>query len=303
MAFSGVRSSWDNRDDRLSGEGLEERDLALRERTRAGASRGHRTDSLPLLQHRHGDAAPKGCPRLRRDPVLGVVSNVRDMDDAVRQDGPSGCTPVARRHWEGAPDRSSRLRVDVRQRGNVNELAVEPHNCAGACPAQVHRTLGDCVEHWLDIGRRARDHPQDVGRGRLLLERLFRLVEQPNVLDRDHGLVGEGLEQGDLPVQITPGLGTPNGDRPEDGALSQQRHHEDAPVSGPRRLLRDVVHRKHVRYVNEAPLEDRASGEAAGSARTHGKDVEDRRIRIKIARHGMNQFSVEDRDGASGRLA
>ena len=34
--------------------------------------------------------------------------------------------------------------------------------------------------------------------GGLLLQRLLRLVEQPHVLDRDHRLVGEGLEQRDL---------------------------------------------------------------------------------------------------------
>ena len=32
----------------------------------------------------------------------------------------------------------------------------------------------------------------------LLLERLFRLVEQADVLDRDDRLVGEGLEERDL---------------------------------------------------------------------------------------------------------
>ena len=40
--------------------------------------------------------------------------------------------------------------------------------------------------------------PQDLGGRGLLLERFLGLVEQPHVLDRDHRLVGEGLQQRDL---------------------------------------------------------------------------------------------------------
>ena len=42
------------------------------------------------------------------------------------------------------------------------------------------------------------DHLEDVGGGGLPLQRLPGLVEQPRVLDRDHGLVGEGLQQLDM---------------------------------------------------------------------------------------------------------
>ena len=56
----------------------------------------------------------------------------------------------------------------------------------------------DLVEHRLRVGDRAADHLQDLAGRRLLLERLLRLVEQPHVLDRDHRLVGEGLQQLDL---------------------------------------------------------------------------------------------------------
>ena len=44
---------------------------------------------------------------------------------------------------------------------------------------------------------RVGDDTQDLGRGGLPLERLLGLVEQPHVLDRHHGLAGEGLEQRD----------------------------------------------------------------------------------------------------------
>ena len=41
---------------------------------------------------------------------------------------------------------------------------------------------------------------QHLGRRCLLLQRLLGLVEQARVLDRDHGLVGERLQQCDLLV-------------------------------------------------------------------------------------------------------
>ena len=75
---------------------------------------------------------------------------------------------------------------------------LQPKDAASR-PPESSRTLTN-VKDRLEVGRRARDHPQDLaGRG-LLLERLFRLVEQPHVLDRDHRLVGEGLEKRDLLV-------------------------------------------------------------------------------------------------------
>ena len=66
--------------------------------------------------------------------------------------------------------------------------------------AQPQRALGDRVEHRLHVGRRARDHAQDLADRRLLLERFLGLVEQAHVFDRDRRLVGEGLQQRDLLV-------------------------------------------------------------------------------------------------------
>ena len=82
--------------------------------------------------------------------------------------------------------------------------------------AQASGALRHGVEHGLDVGRRARDDAQDLaGRG-LLLQGLGEVVvarlqlrEQPHVLDRDDGLVGEGLQQLDLLVGERPGRPPP----------------------------------------------------------------------------------------------
>ena len=90
----------------------------------------------------------------------------------------------------------------------------------------------------LEITRRIStgDH-QDFGRGRLLLERLFRLVEQPHVLDGDDGLVGEGLEEGDLILGEGPHLSAVE----RDGAKKTRLAHQGHAQEGSHSLLLDVV--------------------------------------------------------------
>ena len=58
----------------------------------------------------------------------------------------------------------------------------------------------------LHVGRRARDHAQDLADRRLLVERLLRLVEQAHVVDRDRRLPRERLHQRDLVGANRPGL-------------------------------------------------------------------------------------------------
>ena len=87
---------------------------------------------------------------------------------------------------------------------------------------QALAAFQDLLEHRLAVGDRAADHAQHLGRRRLLLERLLGLVEEARVLDRDHGLVGEGLEQGDLARQERAGLFTRHGDRADAAIIEQQ---------------------------------------------------------------------------------
>ena len=87
----------------------------------------------------------------------------------------------------------------------VQQLAVKPADHTVGRIAEPHRASGDRVEHRLAVGRRAGDDPQDLARGRLLVEGLGQIAvlplqfrEQADVLDGDGGLVGEGRHQVDL---------------------------------------------------------------------------------------------------------
>ena len=53
---------------------------------------------------------------------------------------------------------------------------------------------------------RAADHLEHVGGGGLLLQQLAQFAEQPRVLDGDHGLVGEVVDELDLLIRERPYL-------------------------------------------------------------------------------------------------
>ena len=74
--------------------------------------------------------------------------------------------------------------------------------------------FNQCLQNQLQIERRAADHLEHVGGRGLLLQRLgevagarLHLVEQAHVLDRDHGLIGEGLDECDLALRERAGVG------------------------------------------------------------------------------------------------
>src|SRR5215468_7676247 len=90
-------------------------------------------------------------------------------------------------------------------RRKSQKIAVIQEDKAEHGLAKARGTLNDRIKHRLGICRRPGDDVKHLARrslmfesfGQLALLRLH-LVEQPHVLDRDHRLVGEGLEQLDL---------------------------------------------------------------------------------------------------------
>ena len=167
--------------------------------------------------------------------VLRVGQEVWNLRDGSVQDCPPRHLRTGRRHRVRGPQRRERLGGLIVMRHQMEKVAIELIQGAGAGAGQLHRAANDGHEHGLDVRRRAADDAQDLaGRG-LLLERLgqvrvlgLKLGEQPRILDRDDRLVGEGLQQGDLALRKQPHLLAINLDRPEHLPSPQQR--DDSPV-------------------------------------------------------------------------
>src|SRR5215471_14738779 len=136
----------------------------------------------------------------------------------------------AAHQWDGRLNGDRPVVGDQPQEVSVSPKDVRVERVAQACGATRHR-----VEHWLDVGRRARDDAKDVARRRLLLERLgevgvlrLQLGEQARILDGDGRLVGEGLHQRDLAVGERKHLVPPDEDdaqqlvRPQHGNRQQR---------------------------------------------------------------------------------
>ncbi len=180
---------------------------------------------------------------------------------------------------------------------------------AEEAPGAAH----DGFEHWLRIGGRASDHPQDFGGRRPLVERRRQLAvarlqlrEQPRVLDRNDGLVGEGLQQGDLVVGERPRLRPSHRDGPDRGAVPEHRHREDGSRAGLGQSgggMLGVI--EHVRRMDDGSGEDRAPGHGALPRRERKHSVQDvgGLGRPGVMGRDVDQTTVESKDGPVGRLA
>ena len=123
------------------------------------------------------------------------------------------------------------------------------------------------VQNFLEYGRRigdgAADHLQDVGDRCLPFERFFRFGEKAGILDRDDGLLGEGLEQRDLLVAECSLEWASDPQRANAASLEQHRREHDR-LSADRatpgaRFLRHVF-AFDVRVDKDSALQDREAG-------------------------------------------
>src|SRR3990172_3784784 len=120
----------------------------------------------------------------------------------------------------------------------AEQLAVELKERPEESVAQPHGASNDRVEDRLDVGLRLADHPEDLARRGLLLEgdseipvARLQLLEEADVLDGDDGLVGEGLEEGDLLLGEWALLHAANEKRPDGNTLTQQWRPKRSPDS------------------------------------------------------------------------
>ena len=180
-----------------------------------------RPDAPAFPQQRH-DGEASGTPSAtavarpaRRPGRLGIsyVSDLSSPDGALaafsssRERGQVVANPA--RHRPAFPEAGARLH-------RRESPSTSGRRGPSAPPSSFEALFTIASKHRLGIRRRTADHPQDLPRRRLLLQRLgqlavprLELLEEPHVLDRDHRLVGEGLEELDLLAGEGPGLAAP----------------------------------------------------------------------------------------------
>ena len=100
--------------------------------------------------------------------------------------------------------------------------------------AKLAGALDNGIENRPDIGRRGRDHVEDVAAPGLIGQRLgkiaglrLHLVEQPGVLDGDRSLVGKSRDQFDLLVGERPRFGARQTNYADRHTVAQHRNAED----------------------------------------------------------------------------
>src|SRR6266852_37645 len=120
----------------------------------------------------------------------------------------------------------------------MDHLAIELKERAEETVAEPHGTSDDRVEDRLDVGLRAADDAQDLRRRCLLLQSLgqvavasLQLLEEAHILDSDHGLVCEGLEELGLCIAERDCLLANDVDCADRGVATQHRDRKDAAIA------------------------------------------------------------------------
>ena len=186
----------------MVGEGLQQGDLLFAEGLHVGAAKQDRSDALFLAQQGHAQDGANATMETR-DPrqftavgELGafVREKIAHMHRSLIQERTPG-SPVT---VDRPPLGVDRYPAVVRAKAQVVAIFQEHDGIIGL--AKLAGTLDNGVENRPDVGRRGGDHPEDVAATGLVGQSLLQLaglglnlVEQTDVLDRDHGLVGEGL--------------------------------------------------------------------------------------------------------------
>ncbi len=205
-------------------------------------------EAATFLDQRHRDQAIAAADQARDlEQALGHTGIVRDVPIDQRTpclehplDGRAG----QRLRWGGAQALQQLVgfsRGCVEGQGQSTQPEVlHVHHAVFADQAdaaarrvidQLLALVEDGIEHRGSVAHRSADHAQHVGRGLLQLQRLLRLVEQPHVLDCDHRLVSEGLQQLDDVWRKVARRLARHVDQADGLALVQQRHAEHAAVA------------------------------------------------------------------------
>src|SRR5262244_1889030 len=94
------------------------------------------------------------------------------MRDAPALDRATGGSILVRRSRKRSSKRHQTIVLQAATCTEVHEPGLDAHYETELSVAEAPGALGDRLEYWLHVGRRAADDAQDLARRRLLLQRL-----------------------------------------------------------------------------------------------------------------------------------
>ncbi len=147
---------------------------------------------------------------------------------------------------------------------DARRVTLDLHDAAVIRGAELHRFFEHRGQHALEVERRAVDRVQHLADRGLPLERLLRLVEQPDVLDGDDRLCGKGLGEGPLALGERTVLDAAQHQDADRGILVHQRRSEGPVVvriAGQHAAQREVRSVLGVADLDRPSVEDHPAGD------------------------------------------
>src|SRR6516165_10576742 len=223
-----------DRDDRLHGEVLQQRDLLFCE----GA------DLLPvdrevaehhlIFKQRHAKRASRTTEIDDRASVwlalsIGLrIHHIDDVYDPLTCKNPGG-SRAGTKLWRVALQIIDIGARHAQRADRVKAFSIINMQHAKGGLAKARRFFEHCVENRREVAGRAVDDLQYLGGRGLLLQRLARFVDQPRILHRNDRLRREILQQRNLLVGERPDLLMVGSNRAEDRVVLNERHHQQGP--------------------------------------------------------------------------
>src|ERR1700730_8199957 len=160
---------------------------------------------------------------LRRVRYLHNASSAQQLTERVRSAGS-----------KSLPQAIGKARCETSRRYRTIFLAIIDIQTPERGAAEPVCLFQNRIEHRREVAGRRVDDLQDLRGRRLLLQGLSRLGDQPRILDRDHRLRREILQQRDLLVGEWPHFLAKCGDRAEHYVIFSKRHRQQcADTAGP----------------------------------------------------------------------
>ena len=203
-------------DDRLRSKVRDQLDLLVAKRSYLLAIDDDAAEQLALLEHWHQQHCPRPSAVDQGDDtrfafdVAPFCSEIGNVNDRFRdcQMSERDARFVADDHDRFALPKLPIGRGRILHGDHAKGIVLVDKQIAELGLADAHRVFEQALEHRPKGAWRTADDLQHLGGRGLLLQRLGQfaragphLIEQPHVLDRDHRLVGERLDQLDLLIR------------------------------------------------------------------------------------------------------